>query len=306
MKKANSWDCLLELKSDCSIRRGSRAALARAIRRGADLRVYTEFFYEEHIAPYGSPRIQGAANHGLMKEVIDFRVAYLLGSGHVAGITMLRQPVEPSIGFNGSDPKMSFFLYNSDGHQAHANLLLDGRPAGRPGKNAVEPTPALMPKMSATERFDVGSAAPSRNFIYAMERYRYFVRDDWNEVLAHDRHGRVRRGSFRALERAQDEGREIKVAFRGLAADLGRGPDHEVFTPAGSTYLHTGRKTYETLAHPLLRIAPAIPLQFASQNWDVTWVYICTTGRAVLRTLDPFTRKFRDRPTRLACRWFAR
>ena len=310
MKSSDSssrkWTCALELDRNRSPRSGSADDLARAIRRGADLRIYTEFIYEEHIGSYGSPATQAAANHGLMKEVIDFRVAYLLAPGHVAGITTLRQPVEPLTGFNGLQPKMSFFLYNADGHQACANLVLDGAPTAPPGNCAVEPTPARMPKMSPQDTFDVGSSGPSRNFIYQMERYRYFVRDDWTELCAHDRDGRIRRGSFAAIEQAQDEGREIKVAFTGLCADLGEGPEHEVFSLAGSTYLHTARKTYETLAHPLVRVAPGIPLEYGSRKWDVTWVYMRTDGCAVLRILDPYTRQFRDRATRLACRWFAR
>lgn len=303
---SGKWACALELDRGRAARAGSAEALARAIGRGADLRIYTEFIYEEHIASYGSPATRAPANRGLMKEVIDFRVTYLLAPGHVAGITTLRQPVEPLTGFNGAQPKMSFFLYNADGWQACANLVLDGAPAEPPGRCAVDPTPALMPKMGPQETFDAGSSGPSRNFIYEMERYRYFVRDDWTELLAHDPDGRVRRGSFAAIERAQDAGAEIKVGLAGLCSDLGAGPEHEVFSLAGSTYLHTARRTYETLAHPLVRVAPGIPLKYGSRKWDVTWVYLRTDGCAVLRTLDPYTRQFRDRPARLACRWFAR
>ncbi len=300
------WVCALELDSRRAVVGGSPAKLAAAIRRGADLRIYTEFIHEEHIGPTGRPESRDPSQSGLMKEVIDFRTVYLLGSSHVAGITMLRQPVEATLGFFGSQPKMSFFLYNMDGHQACASLVLDDQSAARPGRNLVAPSPAEMPKMSPEERFDLGSTGPSRNFIYEMERYRYFIRDDWNEILAHDGEGRVLRGSFAGIERAQEEGRDIKVAFTGLCTDLGAGPEHEVFSLAGSTYLHTVRKSYATLAHPLVRVAPAVPLKYGSGNWDVAWVFVRTDGYVIQRVLNPYTRKFEDRPGRLACRWFAR
>ena len=48
------WSIALELAPDRSVRAGSKAALAAAIGRGADLRVYTEFVFEEHIVPGGN------------------------------------------------------------------------------------------------------------------------------------------------------------------------------------------------------------------------------------------------------------
>ena len=125
------WTCELELASDRSIRAGSPAALAAAIGRGADLRIYTEFIFEEHIRPGGD----GDPQHdGLIREVIDFRETMVVGDTRVAGVTTLRQPLEPPFGFNGTQPKMSYFLYQSDGLQACANLVLDDAPStGEPG-----------------------------------------------------------------------------------------------------------------------------------------------------------------------------
>jgi hypothetical protein len=312
------WKCALELRPDRSVASGSHALLAEAIGRGADLRVYTEFLHEEHIAPFScTPNIGDPRNNGVYREVIDFRETILVdgqipGVPGVAGITTLRQPLEPLTGFNGTQPKMSFFLYNDDGQQACAQVLLDDSPTtGQIGTRVIEPRPANAPKMSETEAFDVGTSGPSRNFIYDMEVYRYFVRDEWTEVLSHDEHGRVKSGSFDALERAQTEAREIKVGLRDLCADLGvpGGPSHEVFSLAGSGFTHTKRKTHEVLTHPLIRVAPgnpAIPLKYASNNWDVSWISIRTTGEAVRRTLHPYTRTWSDHPMRLGCRWFVR
>jgi hypothetical protein len=164
--------------------------------------------------------------------------------------------------------------------------------------------------MSGETAWDLGTSGPSRNFVYDMEVYRFFVRDDWEEVLTHDEHGHVLRGSFDALEQAQIGGREIKLGVRDLCADLAghAGPalGHELFSLLGSGFLHTRMRLYQALTHPLVRIAAAIPLQYASSNWDVGWLYAGTDGQARLRTLDPYSRKFDDRGMRLACRWFAR
>ena len=125
-----------------------------------------------------------------------------------------------------------------------------------------------MPKMGDQEFFDVGTSGPSRNFVYDMETYRYFVRDEWEEVLAHDADGRVTAGSFDALEAAQIAGREIKVGIRDLGADLAPpGADASPtrsFTLVGSGFLHVRAGLYVTLTHPLVRVAPRIPLRYAS------------------------------------------
>lgn len=309
--QGTAWLMVLELGPDRAVRAGSKAALAAAIGRGADLRVYTEFLFEEHIVPGGT---DDPDQDGLIREVIDFRETILVEGRHVAAITTQRQPLAPPFGFNGTDPKMSFFMYTGDADQALANLVLgalDDAPA--PGVTITEPAPPDMPKMSAQEYADVGTSGPSRNFVYDMERYRFFVRDDWEEVLAHTADGTVTGGSFDALEAAQIAGREIKVGIADLAGDLAaehRSPDggaaHEVFTPIGSGFLHTGPRLYAALTHPTVRVAAAEPMRYRSGNWDLAWIFLRTDGRARIRHLDPYTRDWHERDARLACRWFAR
>ena len=319
--RPSNWKMALELSPKREVTSGSYAQLAEAVGRGADLRIYTEFTHEEHIAPFGTPATRDPKHNGLIREVIDFRQTYLIDNRHVAGVTLYRQPLEPTQGFNGNQPKMSYFLYNMTAEQACANLVLDDAPlTAAPGSHEVEASPKEMPKMSVMHSFDTGTTGPSRNFIYDMEVYRFFVCDQWDEVLAHNADGSVTQGSFDAIEKAQIEGREIKVGIRGLCSDLGlSGPggpggpggaksamSHEVFSALGSGFVHTGHRYYEVLSHPIVRIAPNVPMKYASQNWDVSWVFLRTDGFAVVRTLNPFTRKFTDRETRVACRWFVR
>lgn len=300
------WSCALELRPDRSVAAGSERQLAGAVSRGADLRIYTEFIFEEHIVPGGD----GDASHnGLIREVIDFRETCLIDRSHVAAVTTMRQPIHPPFGFNGPQPRTAFFLYNMTGHQGCANVILDTTPpTAAPGGRRVVPTPAEMPKMRPETVFDEGTSAPSRNFIYDFEVYRFFVRDEWEEVLSHDERGGVVSGSFAALREAQIAGREFKVGVRGLCAGMSGDTalDHEVFSLIGSGFLHEKPGLYNAVTHPLVRIAPGVPLQYGSGNWDVAWVYLATDGRAVVRRLDPYTRAWSDTPTRLACRWFVR
>jgi hypothetical protein len=305
--KPQSWTCALELRPDRTVAAGSFEALAAAIQRGADLRIYTEFLFEEHIVPGGDGHPE---RDGLIREVIDFRETWLLDDRHVAGITTLRQPLHPPFGFNGSQPKLSLFLYNMDGQQACANVLLDNSPMMPVGNIEDVPAPAEMPKMSRMSVFDGDTTGPGRNFIYDMEVYRFFVRDEWEEVLSYDVDGRVVAGSPEQLEAAQIAGKEIKVSIRDLCADLATTPasalTHEVFTPVGSGFYHVPQRLYNALTHPLVRVAPAIPLLYGSANWDVSWVYLRSDGHATRRDLNPSTRLFQDVPARYACRWFAR
>jgi hypothetical protein len=300
----SDWKCALELDSHRTVTNGGYELLLDSIRRGADLRVSTEFYFEEHLVPGGDGNPE---HNGLMQEVIDFRETILIDDSYAAGITTLRQPIMPLHGFNGSAPMMAFFLYGMDGSQGCANLLL-GKTLSEGGLelNGLTPIFESMSKMEFDIACDVHTSGPSRRFLYNMEVYRFFVRDEWQEVFAHDEHGNTTVGSFDALEHAQRSGQEFKVAIQGLCSDLGDGHNQEVFSLIGSGVVHTTMKMYGALTHPIVRIAPSIPLEYRSSNWDLSWVYLQTDGSANLRLLNPYTREFSDRRSRFACRWFAR
>jgi len=307
MKHDNHWQCVLELDSSESVTSGSEKQLCAAVRNGADLRVYTEFNFEEHIAP-DMGMLDNHECDGLIREVIDFRQTILVDNRHVAGVTTTRQPMNPILGFNGVDPRMSLFMYNMTGHQSCATLSLAALDptTDQVTSSEVIPTPTHMPKMSETHAFDVGSRCPSRNFIYHMEVYKFWVQDNWTEVFTHDEQGEVVSGSWDNLADAQINGREIKVAVAGLCSELGDGPLTEIISPLGSGFTHTTKRIYEAQTHPVVRTAPSIPMSYNSRGWDVTWLIMRTDGSASVRTLDPYTMRFRDWTGRFPCRWFVR
>lgn len=307
-----TWKCALELDTQRRVTAGSAAALSEAIHRGADLRIGTAFRHNEHInTDSSSPE--------MIREVAEFGVTYRLASGWVAGVMSLRQPIELPFGF-GPRPSMSFFLYNQDGTQAIARPFLDGQPATAQPGPSVPIQPADMPRYRTSTSADEGTNAPSSNFVYDFEMFRYHVRDDWREVFAHEADGSPTSGSLEELVDAFWSGAAVKVGVRGLASGPLYGPmgadsgassgdvchDEELFVHTGSHYYYTDRRLFMLGSHPIIRIRPHEPMTYASRGWDFGWLMLRTDGHVVYRRCDPYTLAFTDVPTRHAIRWFAR
>ncbi|MFN7803921.1 MAG: hypothetical protein ACK5TO_07900 [Planctomycetaceae bacterium] len=297
-----AWRDVLCLDSERRVVAGDPAVLRRAIAGGADLRIYSEFFHDEHVAP-------GSGRHELVQESMDMRATYLLDERWVAGILTLRQPVELPDHF-GPRPSLSLFLYNEDGGQAIARPFLDGPPALGPRGSVPAHRHDDMPKYHEFDRFDDATNAPSSNFFYAFEKLRYFVREDWRELLSHSAEGEVLSGSTDAVAHAVRQGCEFKVAVRGLCDDLGAPGEaplnHEVFIQLGSCYYYTTEKILVGGSHPVARVRPAVPLRYASGQWDYAWLLPRTDGACALLVYDPYTLRPRRLHERFAMRWFCR
>ena len=295
----SAWKCALELDSSRKIRAGAEDALCDAIRRGSDLRINTEFRHNEHIDLESD-------NPEWVREVAEFRVTYLIEDRWTAGIMSLRQPVSLPDRFGGR-ASMSFFLYNQDGVQAIARPHLDEETArGTPEASIDRP----MVKYHLIDSWDTDTNAPSQNFIYDFEVYRFWVRDEWREVLSHDADGRVASGSIDHLADAFSQGCEVKLAIRGLCSDLvankDEASDHELFVHAGSCYYYTEEKLFIAGSHPVVRVKPGIPMVYKSRGWDFGWMMFRTDGLVVKRICDPYTLKFSDSRIRHPLRWFVR
>ncbi len=297
-KHMNGWKNVLELDRNLTVRGGGEAALQAALGRGADLRVYTEFRHNEHVEP-------GAVNSEIVREVSDFRVTYLVDGRWAAGIMNLRMPIVPPAGF-GPRASLSFFLYNQNGRQAIARPYLDGAPATA----SLGPSPlddhGDMPKYDQHDAWDAGTNAPSSNFTYHFETFRYFVRDDWREAFAHGADGGVIGGSLDELVAAFSAGAELKVGIRGLCADLGGDLDHEVFVHLGPGYYSTEQRLFCAGAQPVVRVKPGIPLRYESRGWDFGWLMPRTDGTVARWLCNPYTLKFEKSQQAYAVRWFVR
>jgi hypothetical protein len=311
-RRNSPWTSVLELDSSRTVTAGSQTALCDAIRRGADLRILTEFRYNEHV----DTRSENAEN---VREVSDFRVTYLVDDRWAAGVMSLRMPIDVPNGF-GPRASMSFFLYNQDGRQAIARPYLDGAPS----EGARGPSPlddhSEMPKYHQHDSWDADTNAPSSNFVYDFSIYRYLVCDNWEEVFAHTAEGEPTFGSLQALYEAFSEGREIKVGIRGLCNELaqssplplGEGPgvravpEHTVFVQTGPGYYCTQRKLFCAGSQPVVRIRPGVPMRYTSGGWDFGWLMPRSDGFVDHWICDPYTLRFEKKPSRHAIRWFAR
>ncbi len=294
----STWQSVLELSSKRSIIAGSEEALRQAIGRGADLRVYTEFRHNEHVDTTSD-------NSEIVQEVSDFPTTYLVDNRWVAGIMTFRMPISPPDGF-GPRASMSFFMYNQNGQQAIARPYIDGQPTnGTPGPAPLN-NHADMPKYHELDNWDVQTNAPSSNFIYDFEIFKFMVNDTWREVLATDAEGKVVSGSLDNFADAFVKGCEVKVGIRGLCRDLGQGPDHEIFVQTGPGYFSTGRRLFSTGTRPTVRVKPGVPMQYKSKEWDFGWLMPRTDGYVARWLCDPYTLQFRKTDGQYAIRWFVR
>ena len=298
----NNWTCVLVLDRAQRPVSGSSEALVGAIRRGADLRIGTEFRHNEHIDPKST-------DPELIQEVADFRVTYLLEDRWAAGIMNLRQPISLPDGF-GPRPSMSFFMYNQDGWQAIARPHLDGESnSGKIGPAPVDDH-RDMPKYHQFDSWDAGTNAPSSNFVYDFETIQYWVCNDWEEVFSHTADGKVVAGSFDSLTTEFALGRDVKVGIDGLCVDLAEDPAHairhEMFVQCGPGYCYTGRKLFMAESQPIVRVGPGIPMRYRSKGWDFGWLMPRTDGFVARRLFDPYTLKGQDSHGRHAIRWFVR
>ena len=297
------WQCVLKRDAARNITAGSEAALCDAIRRGTDLRVYTEFRHNEHIDVTSD-------NPELVKEVSEFRVTCLLEDCWAAGFMTLRQPVSLPDAF-GPRASMSFFLYNQNGRQAISRPHLDGAPIpGTPGPSPLDEAFHPMNKYHQHDNWDAETNAPSSNFIYDFEVYRFYVRDDWREVLSHTENGTVVSGSVEALADAFAQGCEVKAGIRGLYSDLSEEASdhitHEVFVQTHSGYYYTDQRLFIAGTHPLVRVRPAIPLAYTTRGWDFGWLILRTDGFCARLLYDPYTLTPVRSEGRYGVRWFVR
>jgi len=292
---AAEWRCALQLNRAREVVAGNRDALSAAIARGADVRLYTQFHWADHMGP-------ALPDQGLVEESIDLRVMYLLEGDWPAGLTALRFPADAGLGFGGA-ASMSFFMYNWNGQFGIA----------RPYFTAAD-KPTILPTDYGPNYHVIGmfvdshTLSPSHNATYAFEQYGWLVRDDWREVMSHDADGNVVRGSLNALVNAFRAGASVKVAVRDLCNGLtSKAPmHHEIIVELWSMYYHRDKGFHSGESFPLVRIAPAKPPSYAASNWNFGWVLPRTDGFVHQLIIDPATRAVSRTVGRHSMRWMVR
>ena len=339
----HGWKLSLELDYNREITRGSEAELTTAIGSGADLRVATNFPHNEHIDP--TQQMVGDLVGEVATFPVTYLLRPAGGPPWAAGVMTTRQPIECPDGF-GPRPSLSLFLYNQDGHQAIARPHLDGKPATgegdpHPDEAATDDgdiirvdggpsyradgtmfDPVASGRSVYLDSFDGQTSSPSHNFIWNFDFMKFFTGGYWQEVYSHDAEGAAISGSLETLAAAAGQGCDVKVAVSGICTDLvpdgGEVIDHELMVAVHSNYYYDGAQTsdlpprlpagacFTAATNPICRVAPAIPLQYSSGNWDYGWLYCRTDGNVAFRRLDPSTLQFDDRQLTCPMRWFVR
>lgn len=268
------------------------------------------------------------------------------GPSWLAGIMTARQPVNCNDtsgpgGFNGT-PGLSIFMYNPDGQQARAFVQLDPDklratgPAPAPeAPDAAEvarldlvvrmegqmkadaagqstyPKTLLDGRMVVQSENDVGTLAPSKNFVYYFEKYDYFASSGWEVALHTGADGSLKGGSFDAFAAATAAGSRVKLGVRRLAADLAApgSPccDHEIIVECGWCFYYNESKKLSAATQPLVRVAPESadgPVLYRSGRWDLGWLFAESTGACMYRRLDPYTMAWEERKGSYEMRWF--
>lgn len=167
-----------------------------------------------------------------------------------------------------------------------------------------------MPGYHQYDAWDSGTNAPSSNFVYDFDIYKFWVCDNWDEVYSNSADGEVVSGSVNALAEAFSSGREVKAGISGLCDDLNSEADlrihHEIFIHCGSCYYYTRSNQFMAASQPVVRVKPAIPLRYKSKEWDFGWLMPRSDGHVAKWLLDPYSLQFKRSEGRYNIRWFVR
>lgn len=274
------WAKLCSVGEDFRPTDGDAAAVAAAVRCGADLRRYST---------YDPPET------GLVEETMGLQTTWAFDDHHVGGLSTLRHPAECGLGLF-ERACVAYWIFNVTAASSSAFVPLDGRPAdGATGRWVrVDDRP-----------FDRQEDAP-----WLSKRYHWWARDDWQELHSHDAEGNPRQGCWTDVRGAAAAGRALKVGvrnlWRGLAADAGSAPEHEVFIECGTQFAHMDGGFFGALTIPTFLVQPCKPLRFTGEAFEPGWLLVRTDGRVQQQTLNPSTLEWQHKWSRHATRWFAR
>ena len=276
--------------------KGSTRLLNNRLAAGGDLRICTGFIHNEHIDPR-------SRDSQLIEETSTFAETVIIDGKWSAFFMTLRQPVHLRKGF-GYPNALSLFLYNQDGRQGIARLVMDGTIDKTVKRDSEH---GGYPKMVTLGINDEQTAGISKNFIYDFENFDFIVSNCYREVYAHNRDGRRTFGSKEALAKAYRNGRGIKLAVKGLSKVLwgNTGHEDEIFIHCGSSYYYTKDRLMFTNTLPFVSVPADIPLTYKPKSFRYCWIIARSDGRLEVRAYNVFKNTWETRAARLPLRWFA-
>jgi hypothetical protein len=286
---------VLVLDSERNIISGSVELLNSKIASGGDLRISTGFLHNEHIDPKSD-------DDQLIVETSAFQQTLLIDGKWSAYFMTLRQPVALREGF-GTSNALSLFLYNQNGQQALARLILDGM-IDESVQNDKEDQGFT--KMNTIDVLDTNTLGISKNFIYDFEFYNFFVNDSFKEIYANHHDGICTYGDINHLADSYGCGKGIKIAVKGLSTVLwgDTGHEDEIYIHCGSSYYYTRDQLMITNTLPFISVPAHIPLTYKSQSFCYCWIVARSDGKVQVRSYNPFERNWQTRTANLSIRWF--
>ena len=296
--KPYEYKSLLELNNKLQITAGSTGALNEALARGADLKIETVFRHDEHMDLTSPIKDR-------VREVSEFPASIIVDGRWSAAFMTMRQPADVPHGF-GPRASLSLFMYNQDGTQAIARPYLDGG-AVTGVKGPCEPySYGAHGKMRYLSCFDRGTNAPCDNFVYEFDSFRYLACDRYIPLCSFGSGGDLISGDREALWGAVRAGADIKVGITGVCGGLpsAKPYKHTVYVRAAFLYHYQEGGLLVAETHPFVRVAPDIPLRYASDNWDYCWAIVRTDGKCSLMRMDPHTLAFTELKENFAVSWF--
>ena len=277
---ANKWVEVCRVGRDFRPTHGTVAAVAEAVRRGADLRRFSTY----------SPQTTG-----LVEETMTLQTTWVFDDEHVGGLATLRQPVHCALDFNFGSC-MAYWIFNVAAPSAVTFIPLDGKAVDQATGNWIRVENHPFTKGSDVEWFS--------------PEYRWWANNDWEEIYAHDEQGHAVHGSWQDIQHAANNGCVLKVGIRNLWEYLTPSgqvsPEHEVFIECGVQFVHIDSQFSGVLTIPTLMLGPCKPLKFVGETFAPGWLLVRTDGRLCRQTLEPSTMQWQRTWARHAIRWFAR
>lgn len=289
-------EVVLKLDSKRRIVNGGTELLNKKIDSGGDLRISTGFLHNEHID-------KSSNDNQLIIETSTFAETVMIDTKWSAFFMTLRQPVALRDGF-GYPNSLSLFLYNQNGQQALARMVLNEIVNPAIEKSISECDPKKNHTINVLDNDTLGA---SKNFIYDFEFYNFIITDCYVEVYANTQDGTCVFGDIELLKEAYNEGRGIKIAMKGLSNIMWEDTRHEdeIFIHCGSSYYYTKDKLMISNTLPFVSVPADIPLEYKSRGFRYCWVVARTDGRVEIRTYNPFDDIWETRSAHLSLRWFA-
>ena len=289
-------EIVLSLNSRRQVVKGSAKLLNKKLGGGADLRICTGFLHNEHIDIASS-------DDQLIAETSSFAETVIIDGKWSAYFITTRQPVALRKGF-GYPNSLSLFLYNQDGLQCVAKLVMDGT-LDKSVRGDSEH--GGVPKVRTFNILDERTPGISKTFVYDFEFYDFIITDCYREIYANAQDGRRTLGSIGAVAKAYCSGRGIKLAVQGLSRVLwgDTGHEDEIFIHCGSTYYYTSDKLMITNTLPFVSVPADIPLTYKSKSYRYCWLVARSDGRVEVRSYNVFANTWETREAQLKLRWFA-